>query len=298
MFHFYFMGNREGLVFDVARRPFSRALWQPLRAYLVARGVEFATGVSAERVDRISGQIPGRQGGAWSVTVGDERLYADAVVIATHVPGVKALVEASPELGDAAWRDQIDGLALTRPFAVWRLWLDRKAAPGRAPFAGTTGMGPLDNISLYHELEDESRAWAARTGGAVVELHAYGLPEPVDEQALQAELLAGLHGLYPETREAKVLHARFLLRGDCPAFPPGGDARRPGVRTPSPGVALAGDFVSLPFPSALMERAAASGFLAAKAALPAIPDAPLATIARRGMLAPPGGRREAVEVGG
>jgi carotenoid phi-ring synthase / carotenoid chi-ring synthase len=216
------------------------------------------------------------------------------VVIAPHVPGVQALVEASPALGDSAWRRRIDSLALTRPFAVWRLWLDRPAGPGRAPFAGTTGVGPLDNISLYHAIEDESRAWAERTGGAVVELHAYGLPEPVDEAALKADLLAGLHGLYPETREAAILHERFLLRGDCPAFPPGADALRPGVDTPSPGIALAGDFVALPFPSALMERAAASGFLAAKAALPAIPDEPLATIPRRGMLAPRGlGREEA-----
>jgi carotenoid phi-ring synthase / carotenoid chi-ring synthase len=286
MFHFYFMGNREGLVFDVSRRPFSHALWEPLRAYLEARGVAFLTGVAAERVERA--------GAAWSVRAGDERLDADAVVIATHVPGVQALVEASPALGDSAWRRRIDSLALTRPFAVWRLWLDRPAGPGRAPFAGTTGVGPLDNISLYHAIEDESRAWAERTGGAVVELHAYGLPEPVDEAALKADLLAGLHGLYPETREAAILHERFLLRGDCPAFPPGADALRPGVDTPSPGIALAGDFVALPFPSALMERAAASGFLAAKAALPAIPDEPLATIPRRGMLAPRGlGREEA-----
>jgi carotenoid phi-ring synthase / carotenoid chi-ring synthase len=54
---------------------------------------------------------------------------------------------------------------------------------------------------------------------------------------------------------------------DCPAFPPGGHAGRPGVETPEPDVALAGDFVRMEFPTALMERAVSSGFLAASALL-------------------------------
>ena len=277
MFHFYFMGNREGLVFDVARRPFSAGLWQPLAAYLEARGVAFRTGAEVERIERA--------GSSWIARVDGEPLPADAVVLATNVPGLQALVDASPELGHDAWRRRVDSLALTRPFAVWRLWLDRPVGAGRAPFAGTTGVGPLDNISLYHAIEDESRDWARRTGGAVVELHAYGLPEPVDEAALKADLRQGLFALYPETRAAGIVHERFLLRADCPAFPPGADAQRPGVHTPFDGVALAGDFAALPFPSALMERAAAAGFLAAKAAMPSIPDAPLATVPTRGMLA-------------
>ena len=34
MFHFYFTGNPEGLVFDVARRPMSTAFWQPFERWL------------------------------------------------------------------------------------------------------------------------------------------------------------------------------------------------------------------------------------------------------------------------
>ena len=53
------------------------------------------------------------------------------------------------------------------------------------------------------------------------------------------------------------------MRQDCPAFKPGSHASRPRVATPYRTVALAGDFVKLPFPTALMERAASSGMLAA-----------------------------------
>ncbi len=159
--------------------------------------------------------------------------------------------------------------------------------PGRAPFAGTAGVGRLDNISLYHLFEDESRDWAARSGGAVVELHAYALPPGTDPAALRRDLLAGLHAIYPEFRPARIVEERFLLRADCPAFYPGSHARRPAVTTPWPGLALAGDFVRLPFPSALMERAAAAGFLAANSILSRyhVRPEPLWSVNPRGVLA-------------
>ena len=56
---------------------------------------------------------------------------------------------------------------------------------------------------------------------------------------------------------------RVGIEEDCPAFAPGSHAARPAVETRDPRVKLAGDFVAMPFPCALMERAAASGFSAA-----------------------------------
>jgi isorenieratene synthase len=120
-----------------------------------------------------------------------------------------------------------------------------------------------------------------------VELHAYALDPARDEASVRTDLLRGLHEFYPETREAKIVEERYLLRRDCPAFARGSDASRPGVATPEPGLALAGDFVKLPFPSALMERAAASGFLAANHLLRqwGVAGEPVYTVAPRGLLA-------------
>src|SRR5262249_53547708 len=78
----------------------------------------------------------------------------------------------------------------------------------------------------------------------------------LDEKSIKDELLRGLHLLYPETRAARIVHDRYLLRQDCPAFRPGTFAGRPGVETGVDGVAIAGDFVALPFPSALMDPSA------------------------------------------
>ncbi len=261
MFHYYFTRNPEGLVFDVMNEPFSVSLWKPLERYLQKLGVEVRLGTSARSV--------AREGSAWVVDVdrGGEtsRLHGDALVLATHVPALKSLVQASPSL--AAMADGVASLDVTLPFAVLRLWLDRPCAAGRAPFAGTAGFGILDNISLYELFEGESRRWAKATGGSIVELHAYAVPDGMTEASAREELIAQLYAAYPETRSARILEERYLFRQDCPAFAPGSHAKRPGVETTIAGVVLAGDFVKLPFPSALMERATSAGFMAANALL-------------------------------
>jgi isorenieratene synthase len=106
------------------------------------------------------------------------------------------------------------------------------------------------------------------------------------EAALREDLRHAFHTFYPEYEGARVLEERFLMRRDCPAFAPGSYADRPGVATPHEGVALAGDFVRLPLPSALMERAVASGFLAASLLLAphGVRAEPVFSIPRRGIL--------------
>ncbi len=184
MFHFYFLGNPEGLVFDVMRRPFAKALFEPLRAYLEARGVGFRLSTSVHAVER-------RDAGFRVALEGGAPLDCDAVVLATSVPALVALVERSPSLGDGRWRSDVESLDVTRPFAVLRLWLDRPLRSDRAPFAGTSGIGILDNVSIYEKLEDESAEWARRTGGSIVELHAYAVDPKSDADTTRRRLLDG-----------------------------------------------------------------------------------------------------------
>ena len=57
MFHIYFLGSSEGLVFDVPDAGFDTALWEPLRGYLTALGVTFLTGTE---ITEIQAGGPGR----------------------------------------------------------------------------------------------------------------------------------------------------------------------------------------------------------------------------------------------
>ena len=255
-FHFYFMGNPEGLIFDVVDDPFSVAVWDPYRRYLEETGVRFRLESAVARVER-------SETGMRAVLATGEAIDAASMVLAVAVPALHRIVDASPDLDDLTFRRRVGAAEVTLPFAVLRLWLDRPVDAARSPFVGTAGLGILDNISVYELFEGESRAWAGAHRGSVVELHAYAVPEEMDEEEIRRQLLDGLHHLYPETRDATVREDRFLLRRDCPAFGPGSYRDRPTVETAWPDLCLAGDFVKTPFPSALMERAAATGFMAA-----------------------------------
>ncbi|MFB6805117.1 FAD-dependent oxidoreductase [Streptomyces sp. NPDC056387] len=260
MFHIYFLGSAEGLLFDVPRSPYPAALWDPLAAYLEGHGTDIRTGCPVENV------APARDGGFEVAGDGEERRY-DAVVLALDTTGLRSLAARSERLADSAWRERMACLRPAPPFLVTRLWLDRPVAPDRPGFLGTSGFGDLDNISVLNLWEDEAARWAARTGGSVVELHAYAVDPAAPRTAQEQQLLHQLHRVYPETRAAKVVDVRHEWREDCPLFSIGGYADRPTVRTADPRLVVAGDAVRTDLPVALMERAATTGFLAANALL-------------------------------
>ncbi|MFG2833095.1 FAD-dependent oxidoreductase [Streptomyces sp. NPDC048434] len=277
MFHIYFLGSSEGLLFDVPDGPFPQALWEPLGRYLQRLGVDIRTGAPVDSV-RPSGDT------ALSIDAAGTSTEYDAVVLAMDVTGLQRVVEASPLLGNEAWRVGIAAQRTAPPFLVSRLWLDRSVDRSRPGFLGTSGFDGLDNVSVLDRWEGEAARWARRTGGAVVELHGYAVDESADRHAVERRLLRHLHEVYPETADARIVDARQEWRADCPLFPVKGYLSRPTVRTPHPALTMAGDLVRTDLPVALMERAATTGFLAANSLLRRWGAAghPLWTVPRRG----------------
>ncbi|WP_067853005.1 FAD-dependent oxidoreductase [Nocardia shimofusensis] len=264
MFHIYFLGSSEGLLFDVPTSNYDTALWSPLRDYLASRDVQIRTDITVTAVE------PGGDR-TFRVYERDGRaIAADAVVIATDVAGLRRIVEHSPQLGDDAWRASVGRLRSAPPFLVYRIWLNTPVAPHRPAFLATGGLSPLDNISVVNHYEQQARTWADRHGGAVLELHAYALPQqltPAQEHDIRARLLARLNRLYPETADAEILGEHLQWNQDCPLFGAGDHAHRPPVRTPHDQLVLAGDGIRIDLPVALMERAATTGWTAANTLL-------------------------------
>ncbi|MCL8027593.1 FAD-dependent oxidoreductase [Nocardioides sp. BSK12Z-3] len=261
MFHTYFLGSAEGLLFDVAVDDFDTALWQPLGAYLSSLGVDIQVSSPVDALSELpSGGL--RVEGVASVDV-------DAVVLATDRAPLQRLVTASPWLGDAAWRSRLLGLETAPPFVVWRRWLSCPAPADAAAFLGTSGFGPLDNVSFLEQLESGAAEWASSTGGCVVEMHAYAVPaaDVADSGQLQKVLWEELLRIHPSLGAGEVLGEEWLVQDDCPLVGLDEWASRPGVVTPDERVVLAGDGVRCELPVALMERAATTGGQAANALL-------------------------------
>ncbi len=295
MFHAYFTGSAEGLLFDVPDDDYDTALWAPLGRHLSGRGARILTSATVVGLDEEDEHL--------RVTIrtegGEQTLAADSLVLATDRAGLQRLVAGASWLGDEQWRRRLAGQEAAPPFAVWRRWLDRRPREGTAPFLGTSGYGPLDNVSFVDQLEASAATWARQSGGCVVELHAYALRSsalrssalpssaPLDQTTtakLQAELLRQLHRIHPELRGATCLGEEWVVSDDCPMLGTDPWADRPGVATPDPRVVLAGDGIRCDYPVALMERAATTGFLAANALLSryGLPGHGLWTVPTRG----------------
>ncbi|HZA32377.1 MAG TPA: FAD-dependent oxidoreductase [Propionibacteriaceae bacterium] len=269
MFHSYFLGSSEGLLFDVPVDDYDRALWAPLGRYLHGLGVEIMTGAEVAAVRASKGSPP--EDPALSLSEGvtitldsGVDLTADAVVLATD-PGTTRRLIAESDLGsnDLQWRGRIAETKNAPPFAVWRLWFDRIVRSDRPPFLGTSGYGPLDNVSVLERFEQGAADWSRLHRGSVVELHAYALPPNTNEAELQKALGAELGRVYPETIEAAIVADEWLVRDDCPLIDTRPWQLRPEVATPDARLVLAGDGIRCDLPVALMERAATTGFLAA-----------------------------------
>ncbi|MEZ4336246.1 MAG: hypothetical protein R3B82_06430 [Sandaracinaceae bacterium] len=208
MFHFYFLGNPEGLVFDVLDEPFSDALWKPMSEE------RYLTTGSSGRADWLRSRARGAvaEGPRLARDLERRSVDADALVLAVTVPAVAAgIFAASDDLrDDAELAKAVAGLDVTLPFAVWRLYLDKSAQASRA-LRGDRGDGAARQHLSLRALRGASRRWSLRTGGSVVELHAYACPH--EDEAAISELRDGLDQLYPELADAEVLEVVAAAQG-------------------------------------------------------------------------------------
>lgn len=228
-------------------------------------------------------------GGSPSGGAGEEAIDCDYVVAACDVRGLRELMRASDFLGDAEFCRRVLSLGEADPYVVWRLWLDRPTDASRLPFYTTSRFRYVDSLAIYSAFQEPFIGWARRTGGSVVEIHAYAMAPAQQQSAprIRERMWLELTRLLPELQGARVLHDEFQQQSNFSRWAPGDYALRPATTTPIANVMLAGDHVKLPAPAALMEAAAMSGRLAANAifAHEGLRQTPIPTVALKGPLA-------------
>ncbi|MEA5465536.1 FAD-dependent oxidoreductase [Leptothoe sp. PORK10 BA2] len=196
-------------------------------------------------------------------------LEADYFVFAADIPGIKNLFTLSQGEPNPTIMAQVNQLQVADPFAVGRFWLDRDFAWDQSWFTSLSGYDLTDSITLYHKVQEDYIQWAEDTGGSVVELHAYCYKEKQfpTQQALLDTFKRELWEIVPELAGATILHQELVNQKNFAGFPPGSYPNRPESATAVPNLMFAGDWVKMPFPCGLMERAISSGLLAANEVL-------------------------------
>jgi carotenoid phi-ring synthase / carotenoid chi-ring synthase len=195
----------------------------------------------------------------------DSPIQADYYVFATDVPGVQQLFTLVAGEVSQQVRSQVEKLSIADPFAVCRFWFDRDFDWQHSNFTSLSGYQLTDSITLYHRIQEPYIDWAHKTGGSVVELHAYCYKEKEfpNQQALLTTFEQELYEIVPQLQQAKMLHRELVNQKNFSGYPPNSYGDRPETSTEIPNLIFAGDWVKMPFPCGLMERAVSSGLLAA-----------------------------------
>lgn len=280
-FHFYYLSNDAGLLYDYLDDDYETALATPFREYLRGLGVEIRTGAP------VAG-LTANPAGGWGLA-GEG---FDHVVLACDVKGAREIVARSPDIAarHPGFSSQMARQKHGQRYAILRLWMDRDVGTDLPVFAITDRMRLLDAVTFTHRVVPAARDWARARAGAVYELHSYAVPDAMpDDASIRDALVAEFEHFLPEIRGAAIVGEHIHVRDDFAAYHVGLHADRAGVSTGVPGLHLAGDWLRLPFPATLMEAAAASGILAANAVLDdcGARQEPVWAVPGRGVLARP-----------
>jgi isorenieratene synthase len=276
-FHFYYLSNDAGLLYDYLDDDYETAFAAPIRRWLDAHGVSVSLGTTVRSLER--------EGERWHV----DGVPFDAVILACDVRGAQALAAASRSLRAAhpAFLTTMEAQPHSQRYAVLRVWCDRRVGDDLPVFVITDRLRLLDAVTFNHRVVPAARAWAERHHGGVYELHCYAVPDALPDEAIEEALLQEFEHYFPGVTRGVVAGTHLHVRADFAAFHVRTHARRATVATGVPGLWLAGDWVRLPYPATLMEGACMAGLLAANGVLAAhgLREAPVYAVPSRGILA-------------
>ncbi len=256
-FHFYFLSNDLGLLYDVLDDDFEHTFLKPASTFIQNYGGKIHLNLAIE-----------------SLEFHNDKFFIhnqsfDYCILACDVKHLPKLVANSPTLhAYPTFNHQIQSLKSSARYAVLRLWTDKFETGNYPYFIFTDKLKCLDSISFYHLFEKESKQWSVKNNGGIFELHSYALPDDLtDDAVIKKQLLDELFHFLPELKDMVIKHEFWQHRNDFSAFSTGLHSNRPQVQTEVPNLYLAGDWVKMDNTTMLMEAAYTSGAIAANCIL-------------------------------
>jgi len=277
-FHFYFLSNEDGLLYDVLDDDFQHTFIAYCENFLNKHQAKIWYNTPIYELEKTdSGYIVHGK-------------HFDYCIIASDVKHTRQLMEKSKGL--EAWTEALSkftSLKSSGRYAVWRLWTNKFEHNNSLPFfVFTDRLRCLDSITLYHKMEKTSAEWSYKNQGGIFELHSYAVPKDmVKDEEIKESMLYELFHYMPELKGMKIKHEFFQHRDDFPGFHIHQFKNRPEIKTGIPGLYAAGDWVKMDNCTMLMEAAYTSGALAANYILSeeGLQENPLRSVPVKGLLA-------------
>lgn len=259
---FYTVLRRDAWIFSYMPADGGTSLIDPIVGKIKEMGGEINLGHRVQSVHR--------NGEGWEVRVnlsdGKEKTFrASQIILATDARNTQKILENSDDFKS----DIIDYYwPLGRETAVVRIWYDTVPRTG-AEGGIFTGDFKIDNYFWLHRLQDQYRAWHKETGGSAIEVHFYGPPEilALDDASLLSLAISDVQAAFPELRGHRIHQVLQRNSASHTLFGLGPKDKHIGIDTPWQNIYAAGDWVRDPNPALFLERAAATGVLAANRVL-------------------------------
>ncbi len=262
MMHLYFLSNPKAMNREVTRTDHGTAVIDPWVRQLEQYGASVV----------LNAPVPGlvfKDGAAYKV-VGEEEEY-DWVVLATSVPGAKAILGGSESVDSESdgvlgrLQDRIGEMKVAPPYKVARYWFDGRPDDSHPTIIETPQHPPINLITQFHLLEEESAEWADATGGSILEFHLYANEALADmsDDEVWPYIEDTVYELLPEMRGKRVVGQTVGSYHDFTSYEVGQGLARPSSGFPlevgATNMTLAGDWIKTDYPAALMEKAVSTG---------------------------------------
>jgi isorenieratene synthase len=252
-FHYYFLSNDLGLIYDVLNDDFEETLWKPAKDFLNGFNSRINLSTPVESLSKTDNKF----------IINNEEF--DYTILASDVRGTKKIIEGSDYIKSQYPRfyNKMLGLKPSQRYSVLRIWIDKDLREDVPFFIFTDALKILDSVTIYHRMENSSREWVSRNGGGIFELHSYALPDDFPENEVRLQLLKEFEKYFLEISGYSIRYEYLQVKNDFTAFHTNLFSNRPAVNTEVDNLYLAGDWVKLDQPAMLMEAATTSALYCA-----------------------------------
>ncbi|MBK7632437.1 MAG: oleate hydratase [Ignavibacteriales bacterium] len=247
-FHFYFLSNNHGLIYDVLNDDFEKTLWNPAEKYLNDHNAKIKLNTPVDSIEKNANKFL------------VNNVEFDYLILASDIKGTKKIVSNSKFIksNHPEFYSQISKQKQSQRYAVLRIWIDKDVRKDVPFFIFTDALKILDSVTVYHRMEKTSEEWVKKNGGGIFELHSYAVPDDFPESEVRDQFLKEFEEYFPEIKDYQISHEYLQVKDDFTAFHTNLSESRPEFKTKIENLYLAGDWVKLDCPAMLMEAATTS----------------------------------------